>query len=172
MTPIQTHEAELRAMMERAGLASAVRGTIVGGQGPGKDWSTPIAMVTEHHPNEGMFVALYGQTDDSPRHTMAASHPDPRIALRHCLEMAGLLTDRPPQTDEQLVAWLTERWGEPRREGSELMESTVDRWSFHGVEYRHHAPRHLRWSDGRSLMGADAFGALMWCAERFPEVNP
>ena len=88
MTSIQTHEKELRAMMERAGLASAVRGTIVGGQAPGKDWSTPIAMVTEHPRNEGMFVALYGQTDDSPRHTMDASHPDPDIAMTTATERA------------------------------------------------------------------------------------
>ena len=166
MTPIQTHEKELRAMMERAGLASAVRGTIVGGQAPGKDWSTPIAMVTEHPRNEGMFVALYGQTDDSPRHTMDASHPDPRIALRHCLEMAGLLVDRPPQTDAELMAWLTERAGPA---------DSMNRWSHNDYIIRQLDHVWAYWHQGRPLQRSAyvrELGAILWTAERFPEVNP
>jgi hypothetical protein len=159
MTPIQTHEAELCTLMERAGLVP---------QEPSErylDGHSDTATVSVHLYRGGTIAF----TVDAPHYS--AEHPDPRVALRHCLEMSGLLTDRPPQTDAELVQWLTERWGEPRREGSDMMESTTDRWSFHGVEYRHHAPRHLRWSDGRSLMGADAFGAMLWCAERFPEVT-
>jgi hypothetical protein len=168
MTPIQTHEAELRAMMERAGIKACDPNE------SGYYWLVPHSgghLVLFYDGQSVAADAVIGFGNEE-RNAIGARHPDPRIALRHCLEMAGLLTDRPPQTDEQLVQWLTERWGEPRREGSDLMESTVDRWSFWGVEYRHHAPRHLRWSDGISLMGADAFGALLWCAERFPEVKP
>jgi hypothetical protein len=172
MTTIQTHEAELRAMMERAGLASAVRGTIVGGQAPGKDWSTPIAMVTEHPQNEGMFVALYGQTDDSPRHTMGASHTDPRVALRACLEMAGLLTDRPPQTDAELVRWLTVRHGD----GVLDARDGLIRWPALGeVLYDpDDGDSERRWSRASSdeWCPARELGAILWCAERFPEVKP
>ena len=166
MTTIQTHEAELRAMMERAGLAvNESRSFQIVAAGSGR-------MVALHMLGHYHECRMTDSEFPAREFIAGASHTDPRVALRACLEMAGLLVDRPPQTDAELAQWLTERWGEPRREGSDLMESTTDRWSFHGVEYRHHAPRHLRWSDGRSLMGADAFGALMWCAERFLEVKP
>jgi hypothetical protein len=83
MTPIQTHEAELRALMERAGLVTQDRaGTYLDGHGD-------TATVCVHLYRSGTIAF----TVDAPHYS--AEHPDPRVALRHCLEMAGLLAGAP-----------------------------------------------------------------------------
>jgi hypothetical protein len=159
MTPIQTHEKELRTLMERAGLASAVRTGMIAGQPAGNDWTVPALLLSESDPD--LYVASYG-APGSRRPLAEASHPDPRIALRHCLEMAGLLVDRPPQTDEQLVAWLTERYGEPEHgytwhlpDGNMAQKEGAPGW----------------WRYQQRVAYARELGAILWCAERFPEVQ-
>jgi hypothetical protein len=93
-------------------------------------------------------------------------HADPRVALRHCLEMAGLLTDRPPQTDAELIAWLTERHGSG---------DVWHRWFADPHTVRCTAPDMWEYwvPDGGpgATLTARELGALLWCAERFPEVT-
>ena len=154
MTPIQTHEAELRTLMERAGLVT---------QEPSErylDGHSDTATVSVHLYRGGTIAF----TVDAPHYS--AEHPDPRIALRHCLEMAGLLTDRPPQTDEQLIAWLTERAGPA---------DSMNRWSHNDYIIRQLDHAWAYWHQGRPLQRsayARELGAILWTAERFPEVNP
>ena len=147
MTPIQTHEAELRAMMERAGLKPKERNAYY------LDGTSDHAKVT-------LTTATSGTMAYTPDGPVSAEHPDPRIALRACLEMAGLLTDRPPQTDAELVAWLTERSWRTR----------------YGTVTYHHDPDMiaLAWFTPfvHGSLPARIAGQLLWCAERFPEVKP
>jgi hypothetical protein len=172
MTPIQTHEAELRTLMERAGLTVD---------------DTPsdlqISATTDGHTlmlYQWPFTTNYQCTYRLTREQggiAAASHPDPRIALRHCLEMAGLLVDRPPQTDEQLVAWLTERWREPethRRtdDGKAPIPTGAMVWQEIRVSCDTIRTNDMRWYYTGSLLTARELGAILWCAERFPEVKP
>jgi hypothetical protein len=78
--------------------------------------------------------------------------------------MAGLLTDRPPQTDAELIAWLTERWGEGVRMGG------VTSWGRARIRLFHSDGGWVRGNDGD--LTARELGAILWCADRFPEVKP
>jgi hypothetical protein len=162
MTPIQTHETELRAMMERAGLAVDSIDTA------GLKWrATKDGWLLTFHDwkHEGTIECSWREGEDASR-DCSAEHPDPRIALRHCLEMAGLLTDRPPQTDEELVQWLTDRAGPA---------DFMNRWSHNDYIIRQLDHVWVYWHQGRPLQRsayARELGAMLWCAERFPEVNP
>jgi hypothetical protein len=159
MTPIQTHETELRTLMERAGLT--VDDTSMNHmEGRNHEWSI---MATT---NDAMDCYVYTEQGPPETEPCAVRHPDPRIALRHCLEMAGLLTDRPPQTDAELIAWLTERAGP-----ADLME----RWFHGGYTIRRLDHVWVYWHQDRPLersIYARELGAILWTAERFPEVNP
>ena len=88
MTPIQQHETELREMMERAGLIIHTANTrgIRAGSADGAHGVEVWYGVTDR----GYADCSAG--DGKP--IACTEHPDPRVALRHCLEMAGLL--RPP----------------------------------------------------------------------------
>jgi hypothetical protein len=91
VTPIQQHETELRATIERAGLSVAVRSGMIAGQPPEDDWTLPALLLSEA--DHDLYTASYG-APGSRKPIAEAMHADPRIALRHCLEMAGLLPDR------------------------------------------------------------------------------
>jgi hypothetical protein len=96
MTPLQQHGQELRSLMERAGLV--VEPMSFGelcGKGPGGVVDVRFASSRGRHYASAVYV---------PDHTTAtAYHPDPRVALRACLEMAGLLTP-PIRTEFQQSA--------------------------------------------------------------------
>ena len=90
MTPIQQHEAELRAMMERAGL------TVDPIDMAGLKWrAAKDGWLLSFHDwkHEGTIECSWREDEDASR-DCSAEHRDPRVALRHCLEMAGLLPDR------------------------------------------------------------------------------
>ena len=160
MTPIQTHEAELRAMMERAGLNTFTR--IKDGWFESTDGFDILNLYQWH----GQVMHRCAYRKNSGALSCDASHPDPRIARRHCLEMAGLLTDRPPQTDAELVQWLTERAGPA---------DFMDRWFHGGYTIRRFDHVWVYWHQDRPLersIYARELGAILWCAERFPEVKP
>jgi hypothetical protein len=159
MTTIQTHEAELRAMMERAGLAvNESRSFQIVAAGSGR-------MVALHMLGHYHECRMTDSEFPAREFIAGASHTDPRIALRACLEMAGLLTDRPPQTDEQLAQWLTGRWGEPVRMGG------VTSWGRARIRL-FHANSGGGWVQGNGAdLTARELGAILWCAERFPEVT-
>ena len=162
MTPIQQHEQALRAMMERAGLSSAVRVGMIAGQPGGNDWTVPALLLSESDPD--LYVASYG-VPGSRKPIAEASHPDPRIALRHCLEMAGLMEDRPPRDDGELVRWLTERHGEGVRMGH------VTAWARTGIRMFHGESTPWVRGDGESFEARE-LGAILWCAERWTEAQP
>lgn len=156
MTPIQQHEAELRAMMERAGL------TVISDPGD--------QQITARNDTHTIMVFHVGGgggwcTGNASHRTepglIDASHPDPRIALRHCLEMAGLLVDRPPVTDAELVRWLVERAGPC---------DFMDRWSYGGYTIRRLDSVWVFWHTDRPLersIYARDLGAILWCGERW-----
>ncbi len=162
MTPIQTHEAELRAMMERAGIKAFDPNE------SGYYWLVPHSgghLVLFYDGQSVAADAVIGFGNEE-RNAIGARHPDPRVALRHCLEMAGLLTDRPPQTDEELVRWLTERAGPA---------DFMNRWSHNDYIIRQLDHVWAYWHQGRPLQRsayARELGAILWCAERFSEVQP
>lgn len=165
MTPIQQHETELRAMMERAGLAPKESSDRY------LDGHSETATVSVHLYRGGTIAF----TVDAPYHS--AEHPDPRIALRHCLEMAGLLVDRPPATDAELVAWLVERWGDPEThrhtdDGKPPTLTGAMVWPGQGVSCDCIRPDGRRWYYAGSLLTARELGAILWCGERWPEVQP
>ena len=151
-------------MMERAGFSSAVRVGMIAGQPGGNDWTVPALLLSESDPD--LYVARYG-VPGSRKPIAEASHPDPRIALRHCLEMAGLMEDRPPVTDGELAKWLTERHGEGVRMGH------VTSWARAGIRQFHGGGRESEWvtKDGQALTARE-LGAILWCAERWTEAQP
>jgi hypothetical protein len=160
MTPIQQHEAELRAMMERAGL-KVWRALPTSMDASGK------ANVAIHCVKKMAEWSAIGFATSNGEHGRCLSvtgpyHPDPRVALRHCLEMAGLLEDRPPRDDGELVAWLVERWGEPVRIGA------MSTWRTPGCVIRaYDYGGYVEWERGDDKFVADELGAILWCAERF-----
>jgi hypothetical protein len=87
--------------------------------------------------------------------------------------MAGLLTDRPPQTDGDCARWLTIHCGEPDVQRAAVGRSVV--WMLSGREVRAHGGVGAvkSWSfASASGLTARELGAILWCAERFPEVKP
>jgi hypothetical protein len=89
MTPIQTHKAELRTLMERAGLT--VDPSASSAQIDSADKCGIMSLYSWH--GSWMHRCAYREHSGTP--ICDASHPDPRVALRHCLEMAGLLAGAP-----------------------------------------------------------------------------
>ena len=168
MTLIQTHETELRARMERAGIEASDPNE------SGYYWLVPHdgGHLVFFHDGQSVAVdSIIGFGDDETD-AIGARHPDPRIALRACLDRAGLLVDRPPQTDAELVRWLTERHGD----GVLDVRDGLIRWPALGeVLYDpDDGDSERRWSRASSdeWCPARELGAILWCAERFPEVKP
>jgi hypothetical protein len=162
MIPIRQHEAELRAMMERAGLVPQPTGFSDFTNARDADGEIKVMMLCFTRVVRAIFwPSVLGRAD-----SITAEHPDPRVALRHCLEMAGLLTDRPPQTDAELIAWLTERHGAgdvhqrwfSDSHGARLVCGMWEYWALDRY--------------GCHLLTARELGAILWCAERFGEVAP
>lgn len=163
MTPIQQHEQELRAMMERAGLVAEVR------VGPhsitGVGTRSAVTVYAFRWVTSAVTHAPNGDIRFGVGSGFTAEHHDPRIALRHCLEMAGLLVDRPPVTDEALREWLTERHGEGVRMGH------VTAWARAGIRMFHGESTPWVRGDGKSFEARE-LGAILWCAERWTEAQP
>jgi hypothetical protein len=151
MTPIQQHETELRAMMERAGLVVEAESVYdLAASAPGHS----LGMCYDDDARQTHCVHVTPTYD-----TSRAEHPDPRVALRHCLEMAGLLEDRPPLTPNELETWLRTNHGPP------LVNHSVPTWLVRG---RRLERLDDEWCYRGMMVHARDMGAMLWTDKRFP----
>ena len=156
MTPIQEHQDELIGIAIRAGfevdrdcLPHAIHATT----------DTYMLSVTSV---EGWFVTCYAGIGNRAGEFQKRGvyHPDPRVALRTCLEMAGVLKDHPPLTPDDLEAWLRANHSPP------LNDSSVPTWLVRGRRLERFGDE---WCYRGTMVPARDIGVMVWADRRWPQ---